>query len=132
MGSLINGIHHVALKCTGEEELSRTIAFYGEVLGLERVRSWGEGKNFGIMFRAGSSLIEIFADGEERLEAGALRHIAFATADTDACAARVKAAGYDVFMQPNDIVIGSTPPFPARIAFCKGPVGEEIEFFQER
>ena len=40
--------------------------------------------------------------------------------------------GYEVFTQPNDIVIGSVPPFPARIAFCHGPVGEEIEFFQEK
>ncbi|MEI3049677.1 MAG: hypothetical protein ACLTEU_10860 [Roseburia inulinivorans] len=26
----------------------------------------------------------------------------------------------------------SNPPFPIRVAFCIGPVGEEIEFFQER
>lgn len=30
---------------------------------------------------------------------------------------------------PKDIVISSQPPYPARIAFCKGPLGEEIEFF---
>jgi glyoxylase I family protein len=29
-------------------------------------------------------------------------------------------------------LIASTPVFPARIAFCRGPLGEEIEFFQEK
>ena len=43
-----------------------------------------------------------------------------------------RGGSYEVFIQPKDIVIASTPEFPARIAFCHGPVGEEIEFFQER
>lgn len=30
------------------------------------------------------------------------------------------------------IEIKSTPPFPSRIAFCYGPLGEEIEFFQKK
>ena len=34
--------------------------------------------------------------------------------------------------QPVDIVIPSKVPFPARIAFCIGPVGEEVEFFAEK
>jgi glyoxylase I family protein len=32
-------------------------------------------------------------------------------------------------MEPKDIVIASEPPYPARIGFCIGPVGEEVEFF---
>ena len=32
----------------------------------------------------------------------------------------------------NILGIASTPVFPARIAFCKGPLGEEIELFQEK
>lgn len=31
-----------------------------------------------------------------------------------------------------DVLMLSEPPFPIRGAFCKGPLGEEIEFFQER
>ena len=30
-----------------------------------------------------------------------------------------------------DIVIPSSPELHARMAFCYGPLGEEIEFFQE-
>ena len=40
-------------------------------------------------------------------------------------------AGYEVFIEPKDIVIGSVPEFHARMAFCFGPLGEQIEFFKE-
>ncbi len=45
---------------------------------------------------------------------------------------RIKNAGDEVFIEPNDIVIKSEPEYHARMAFCYGPLGEEIEFFQER
>lgn len=35
-------------------------------------------------------------------------------------------------LHDRDIVIASEPPFPAGIAFCRGPLQEEIEFFQEK
>ena len=35
-------------------------------------------------------------------------------------------------LHDRDIVIASEPPFPAKIAFCRGPLQEEIEFFQEK
>ena len=44
---------------------------------------------------------------------------------------KIKGAGYEVFIEPNNIVIKSEPEFHARMAFCFGPLGEEIEFFQE-
>ena len=73
----------------------------------------------------------IFDDYNLKLK-GALRHIAFATDDVDGIVDKVKKAGYEVFIEPNDIVIKSEPEYPARMAFCFGPLGEEIEFFQER
>lgn len=45
---------------------------------------------------------------------------------------KVKAAGYEVFIEPNDIVIPSDPACHARMAFCFGPLGEQIEFFDEK
>lgn len=126
--SLINGIHHAALKCGTPEEYEKVRTFYGEVLGIPVARTW-EG---GTMFDTGSGIIEVFSTTEPQLPQGTIRHFAFAVSDTDACAAAVEAAGYTVFMRPKDIVIPSEPPFPARIAFCYGPLGEEIEFFQEK
>ena len=131
MGSLICGIHHVALKCDGPAEFEKTLHFYQDVLGLEPVRSWGEGENAGAMLSTGDGLLEIFASGR-KLPQGAIRHFALRTERVDDCVAAVRAAGYPITVEPKDIVIASNPPFPARIAFCTGPVGEEIEFFQER
>ena len=131
MGSLICGIHHVALKCDGTAEFEKTLHFYQNVLGLEPVRSWGEGETAGAMLSTGDGLLEIFASGK-KLPQGAIRHFALRTERVDDCVAAVRAAGYPITVEPKDIVIASNPPFPARIAFCTGPVGEEIEFFQER
>lgn len=132
MGNLIKGIHHIALKCQGIEAFEKAKAFYGEVLGLKVERSWGEGENAGIMFQTGSGMMEIFANAPDLLPQGTVRHFALATDDVDACVAAVREAGYEVTVEPKDICIGSVPPFPARIAFCIGPVGEEIEFFCEK
>ena len=43
-----------------------------------------------------------------------------------------KAGGYEVIVEPNDKIMESEPPYPFRMAFCRGPLGEEIEFFCER
>ena len=80
----------------------------------------------------GAGLMEIFETEETPLETGTIRHFAFAVENTDACVEAVRTAGYEVFVEPKDIEIASEIPFPARIAFCRGPVGEEIEFFHEK
>lgn len=129
---MIKGVHHIALKCMGVEAFEKTVRFYRDVLGLRVVRAWGEGEGSGVMLTTGDAMLEIFASGTDLPGQGAIRHFALATDDVDACVRAVEAAGYEVFIQPKDIVIASTPEFPARIAFCHGPVGEEIEFFQER
>ena len=77
-------------------------------------------------------MLEIFRNGVGIKTKGALRHIAFATDDVDEVVMKVKEAGYEVFIEPKNIVINSEPEYPARVAFCFGPLGEEIEFFQER
>ena len=128
----ITGIHHVALKCQGVEHFEETLHFYRDVLGLAEARRWGEGAKTAVMLDTGAGYLEIFASGEDRLGSGALRHIALAVEDTDACIEAARAEGYKVTMKPTDIVISSNPPYPARIAFCIGPVGEELEFFCEK
>lgn len=126
--SLIKGIHHVSMKCSSPEKYQEEITFYRDILGIPVVREW---KN-GIMLNTGNSLVEIFNDAEDILPTGTIRHFAFATDQVDACVKAVRDAGYEVFVEPKEVAIPSDPVFPARIAFCKGPLGEEIEFFQER
>ena len=124
----IKGIHHISMKCGDRAELEKARDFYLNLLGFSLVREWPEG----IMIDTGCGLIEIFSNGPGIRSKGAVRHIAFSTDDADEAAERVRLAGYEVFIEPKDIVIGSEPRLPARIAFCFGPLGEEIEFFQER
>lgn len=126
--ALIKGIHHVSMKTSSEKEYVEVVKFYQDILGLPVARVW----NKGIMFETGAGIVEVFNDGEDALEKGVIRHFAFATDDVDACIKTVREAGYEVFIEPKDVVIMSNPEFTARVAFCKGPLGEEIEFFQER
>lgn len=125
---MIKGIHHISMKCNTEEEINRVKEFYISVLGLKIIREWSDG----LMIDTGSGYIEVFtnADGEHRL--GAIRHFALLTDDVDSIADKVKAAGYEVFVEPVDKVIDSDPEYPIRMAFCFGPLGEQIEFFCER
>ena len=129
MAPKITGIHHIALKACGVEDFGKLVTFYTELLGLPIVRTWGEGENAAMMIDTGAGLLEVFANGEDYPGQGALRHLAFEVEDTDACIEAVRAAGYEVTMEPTDIVIPSETPYPARIGFCIGPVGEEVEFF---
>ena len=125
----VKGFHHVALKCKGLAEFEKTLAFYHGVLKLPIVRTWGEGNESAAMLDTGAGLFEIFANAPDLLGAGALRHLALDVENVDACVEAVRAAGYRITVEPKDICIPSNPPYPARIAFCIGPVGEELEFF---
>ena len=126
----VRGFHHVALKCNGLEAFEKTIAFYHDILKLPIARTWGEGNESAAMLDTGAGLLELFANAENEPGQGAIRHMAFDVTDTDACVEAVRKAGYEITMEPVDIVIASNPSYPARIAFCIGPVGEEVEFFQ--
>ena len=125
----VKGFHHVSLKCKGLEAFHKTIEFYNGVLKLPIVRTWGDGDESAAMLDTGAGLFEIFANAPDQLGMGALRHLALDVDDVDVCVAAVREAGYQITMEPKDICIPSQPPYPARIAFCIGPVGEEIEFF---
>lgn len=132
MKKLIKGTHHVALKCNNPEEFEKVVDFYHNVLGLEIVRRWGEGEKAAIMFSTGDSLLEIFAVGKAADCTGSVNHFALATDDVDACVETVRTYGCAITVEPKDIVIASVPPVYARIAFCVGPINEEIEFFCEK
>ncbi len=124
---MITGLHHISLKCGTPEEFDKAKAFYIDLLGFAKVREWPEG----IMIDFGNGMLEIFCNGAGIKTKGALRHIAFATDNVDEMIDKIKGAGYEVFIEPNNIVIKSEPEFHARMAFCFGPLGEEIELFQE-
>ena len=129
----ITGIHHVAIKARGEAAYARLVSFYHDILGLPVLREWATADgDKDCMLDTGAGILELFSNAPDERDAGALRHLALAVADTDVCIEAVRAAGYTVTMEPTDICIPSNPAYPARIAFCIGPVGEEVEFFCEK
>ena len=127
------GFHHVAIRA---QDFDASVRFYTEALGfIERIR-WGSDQKRAIMLDVGDgNYLEIFSGRTESLSSDApeppILHFAIRTGDTDAAIARARAAGAVVTIEPKDVVIQSTPqPTPVRLAFCKGPDGEIIEFFQ--
>ena len=124
------GFHHLAMKV---HDFDASVRFYTEALGFAEKVSWGEGDGRAVMLDTGDgNYLEIFAGGtNEPKPEGAILHFALRTTDTDAAIERVRAAGAEVTVEPKDVNIQSRPHnTPVRLAFCKGPDGEIIEFFQ--
>ena len=121
----ILGMHHISMKCADKMQFEKAVAFYKDILGFTEERRWAEG----VMLRVGSARLEIFCNGEGIRELGAIRHFALETKNVDELAAKVEAAGYEVFIKPKDNVIPSKPEFHARLAFFYGPLGEQVELF---
>lgn len=125
----IKGIHHVAIKCSDPEEFAKAVSFYKDILGLDLIRTWGEGEEAGAMLGAGSDIVELFASGRAGEGFGDINHFAFDVEDVDAYTELVREKGYEVTQEPDDVTIPSNPPLPIRCSFVKGAAGESIEFF---
>lgn len=125
--SLIKGLHHVHLKCKAEQ-FEDVLHFYVNVLGLNLL----DRRPDCAIIDTGNGIIEVFNDAQELLGQGDIRHIAFYVDDVDACIKIVEAAGYKIKEYPINVMFALGRPTPARIAFCYGVLGEEVEFFQLR
>ncbi|MCQ2417860.1 MAG: VOC family protein [Oscillospiraceae bacterium] len=125
---MIQGLHHVSFKTMNDAQYETAKQFYTKILGLRVLKEC----EVCILMDTGDGIVEIFRDGSEDLPKGTIRHFAFAVDDVDSIVSKVKEAGCTVFVEPKDVCIGGDPLFPARIAFCTGPLGEEIEFFHQK
>lgn len=126
----ITGVHHIALTPV-KEAYDKTVAFYKNTLGFAEVRSWGAGEERAVMLSCGdNTVMEIMNKGESLMGDGAFVHVAFSTDEPDALLEAVRAEGYEVTMEPSDVTIASDPPYPIRVAFFRGPIGEHIELFK--
>ena len=108
--SLIKGLHHAALRCCGKAEMDCVIEFYCNVLGMKRLRSWGEGVEAGAMLDTGNGVIELFANAEPGRRPGQVDHIALYTDKVDECVAVCAEEGLSVTMMPTDIVVYRARP----------------------
>jgi len=128
MSFTVKGVHHISLKAHDAAEFEAVKKFYTEVLGLSVCREWAGG----CMLSAGNTILELAASGAVAGDTGVINHIAFSVDSVDSALATVAEAGCQPFMGPKDIAIPSEPPYPARIAFIRGPMNEQIELFEER
>lgn len=126
------GFHHV---CVKTRDWDRTIEFYRDVLGCTEKIAWRAAPQRAAMLDTGDgNYMEFFEDlAYQPAPNGAVVHFAFRTTRLDDVAARVRAAGAKITVEPKDVTITTTNgagAVPIRVFFCEGPNGETIEFFQ--
>lgn len=124
------GLHHVCLKTNGKAEFDKALAFYKDVFELPLLRTWGEGDGSGAMLQMDGLILEFVANGGECSVDGNWRHVAFkcgSAQEVDERAGKLAAMGYPTTKGPFDKNLGGS--YPIHVAFCEGPLGEEIEFF---
>jgi glyoxylase I family protein len=124
------GFHHISMQV---RDLDASIKFYTEGLGFKLSHSWGpEGKQTVLLDTGDGNYLEISAGESDEFSAtGLIRHFAFRTNDCDKAIEAARAAGAEVTVESKDVALPSNPPMPIRVAFCTGPDGESIEFFQD-
>ena len=135
--SIIKGLGyaHVAI---ASNDFEKSLAFY-KALGMTVYTEWGEGdKHIALLDMGEGALLELFSkpalntDKTAGLEDGApFMHFAFSAEDVDAAYHTALEAGATPLIAPKDAPLQSHPvPLTLRVAFVKGPCGEELEFFK--
>lgn len=124
---MIKGIHHISLNCINDKEYEKKLYFYNKILGLKIMRKWNNERS--VMLDSGNGYIEILNNATVSLSQGTIRHFAFSVDNVDKYINQVRKEGYQITVEPKDVILDT---LKARVGFCIGPVGEEIEFFQEK
>lgn len=122
------GFHHVAIRAN---DFDRSVAFYKDVLGFTMKIEWGEAPKRACMLDTGDgNYLEIFERPSEQWadEGPCILHFALRSRDPDAAIERARAAGCEITMEPRSMQIGNHTTAQVRLAFCKGPDGELVEF----
>lgn len=124
------GFHHVALYV---KDFDASMRFYKDVLGFAEGLSWTSGSGGRVVLLDtgdGNHFEVIESSAAKAMPERSTLHIALRSDNVDAAIERARAAGVPITLEPKDVVFSSTPPLPVRLAFCEGPDGEAIEFFQ--
>lgn len=124
----VEGLDHVAVTVS---DMDRALTFYRDLLGCEELGQLvlDDGTFKLVFLRAGTGYVELFAHRPPAAPAGApaaapavgIQHIAFKTADVDAVAARLAAAGAALMEVPRNA------PGGVRLAFLHDPDGNVVE-----
>ncbi len=124
------GFHHISMHV---RNLDASIKFYTEGLGFKLRLAWGSVDRRTVLLDTGDGNYLEISQGESDgfNPKGLIRHFALRSDDCDKAIEAARAAGAEVTVEPKDVILSSDPPTPVRVAFCKGPDGEVIEFFQD-
>lgn len=125
------GSHHIAIQT---RDWDSSIAFYTEVMGMEKIVEFGSSERRIILLDIGDgSHIELFEPTSESPkhddEPGhdPVTHFALFTTDIESAVKRVRDAGMTITTEPKTVDLGH---LNVTVAFFIGPNQEIIEFFQ--
>jgi lactoylglutathione lyase len=118
----VRGLHHAGVYVA---DLQRSIAFYGEVFGLQVLERLAWGDEDLAFLGVGSARLELI-EGAARRSTGIVDHVAFEVDDLDALVRTLRELGVTL-VDAQPLVV---PQLNARILFCLGPDGERIELFE--
>ena len=129
------GYAHMAIAA---KDFDKSLAFY-KALGLTVYTQWGEGDSrIALLDMGDGSLVELFAKPDlntERVAGPAdgnpFLHFAFSAQNVDEAYRIALEAGATPIKPPAEMPLQSHPlRLTLRIAFVRGPSGEELEFFK--
>lgn len=130
--SVIKGMSYAHMAIAAKD-FDQSLAFY-RALGLTLYTSWGTGDDRIALLDIGDgSFLELFArpdlagDGE----GSPFLHYAFGVQNVDEAYRLAVAAGATPLKPPAEMPLDAHPrALTLRVAFVKGPSGEELEFFK--
>ena len=126
----VTGLHHVSVS-TPPEDYPKALGFYRDFLGFEMICEVAiPAPDQLAMLSMGNTILELIPERSAGESSGALNHIALATDDVDELLEKVRTAGYEVTMEPDEFMLPHGVAI--RIAFFKGPAGESIELLCEK
>ncbi|MGH7167086.1 MAG: VOC family protein [Nitrospiraceae bacterium] len=132
----VTGLHHVSLRVL---DLDRSLALYRDTLGFPVKTAFTlDNLRFAMLETGNSGYIELVEvkravrpGGEEEV----IWHLALRTDDLERSLEAVRKAGYEITVpiRPLDLVnTAAGKPFPIRVAFFRGPDGEDVELLEDR
>lgn len=124
------GFAHMAV---GAADFDKSMAFY-KALGLTVYAQWGEGDSrIALLDMGDGSKLELFAKpGMPVSEDGPWLHFAFAVQNVEEAYEIALKAGAKPYKPPVEMELNAQPnKMTLRVAFVKGPNGEELEFFKQ-
>jgi glyoxylase I family protein len=131
----IAGIHHVSLRVT---DLDRSLKLYRDTLGFQLKTAFAlNDRRFALLDVGHSGYVELVETKPSISPARAddvIWHFAVRTNDIDRTLEAVARAGYEVTRPTSRLDLMDTvtdQAFSIRIAFFRGPDGEEVELFED-